>query len=951
MHWVFTFGNKKSSKRSRYGWHGPHAPIKVKEILGGKGAGLAEMTNIGIPVPPGFTISTRACVYYLKRKDYPRGLAKEIEKGINYIESVTGRRYGDPENPLLVSVRSGARVSMPGMMDTVLNLGLNDVTIEGLAKLTQNYQFALDSYRRFIQMFSDVVLELPIEEFEEILATEQKKFSGQNEEKEKPKGRSESTETVKEQTELELNDEALSRIVGKYKKRFSELTGYDFPQDPWEQLTKSIHAVFDSWNTERAQAYRKIYDIPEDWGTAVNVQAMVFGNMGGDSLTGVAFTRNPATGKKEFYGEYLNNAQGEDIVAGVRTPKPLEWLAQELPKINGQLENFLRILERSYQDVQDVEFTVERGRLWVLQTRRAKRTSQASVKAAVDMVREGLITPKDAVIRVTPQDVETLLHPVLDPTAKFSPLAKGIAASPGAISGEIVFTSERAIKLAEQGKRVILVRHQTSAEDVAGMAKSQGFLTATGGMTSHAAVVARGMGKPCVVGCEALELLKSERSHPQSVKVGNTVLKEGTVITIDGLTGQVILGAVPTINQTMSEEFQTILSWADVFRRLKVRANADTSVDAKTARDFGAQGIGLCRTEHMFFKPDRIETMQEMIIASDEAGRRKALAKLLPIQREDFKAIFKAMNGLPVTIRTLDPPLHEFLPKDDVAIKKLAQKLEKPIEEIKKVISQLHEANPMLGFRGCRLGIVYPEITEMQARAIFEAACEVKKEGVEVLPEVMIPLTGTVREFIVQKGLVDKIAQEVFAECDASVTYLCGTMIEIPRAAITADDIARQADFFSYGTNDLTQTVFGFSRDDAGKFLPYYIDKRILEADPFRTLDEEGVGVLIKLGVRLGRRVRPDLKIGICGEHGGDPKSIQFCHNQGLDYVSCSPFRVPAARLAAAQAAINEKPSRARRRSYKRLKKIQPPESGSHRRSIRRAKKQKRKSRSVKSTK
>jgi pyruvate,orthophosphate dikinase len=936
MHWVFTFGNKKSFKRSPYSWHGPHAPSKVKEILGGKGAGLAEMTNIGIPVPPGFTISTRACVYYLKRKDYPRGLSKEIEKGIQYIESVTGRKYGDPENPLLVSVRSGARVSMPGMMDTVLNLGLNDITIEGLAKLTQNYQFALDSYRRFIQMFSDVVLGLPIEEFEKILVAEKKKFAGQNDNKGKPEGRNDSRTLTQEQVEVEMNDESLSRIVGKYKKRFSELTGYDFPQDPWEQLTKSIHAVFDSWNTERAQAYRKIYDIPEDWGTAVNVQAMVFGNMGGDSLTGVAFTRNPANGKKEFYGEYLNNAQGEDIVAGIRTPKPLEWLAQELPKINGQLENFLRTLERSYQDVQDVEFTVERGRLWILQTRRAKRTSQASVKAAVDMVREGLITPKDAVIRVTSQDVETLLHPVLDPTAKFSPLAKGIAASPGAISGEIVFSSERAIKLAEQGKRVILVRHQTSAEDVAGMAKSQGFLTATGGMTSHAAVVARGMGKPCVVGCEALEIDYSTKR----LKVGDTVLKEGTIITIDGLTGRVILGAVPTINQAMSEEFQTILSWADVFRRLKVRANADTSVDAKTARDFGAQGIGLCRTEHMFFKPDRIETMQEMIIASDEAGRRKALAKLLPMQREDFQSIFKAMNGLPVTIRTLDPPLHEFLPKDDAAVKNLAQKLEKPIDEIKKVINQLHEANPMLGFRGCRLGIVYPEITEMQARAIFEAACEVKKEGVEVLPEVMIPLTGTVREFIVQKTLVNKIAQEVFNELETTISYLCGTMIEIPRAAITADDIARQADFFSYGTNDLTQTVFGFSRDDAGKFLPQYIDKRILATDPFRTLDEEGVGVLIKLGVRLGRRVKPDLKIGICGEHGGDPKSIQFCHNQGLDYVSCSPFRVPVARLAAAQAAINEKPSRARRGSYKRPKKTQP-----------RAKKQKRKRRSVKSTK
>jgi len=891
MHWVFTFGSKKTKNLSPVaGLAGRRlrTPAKIVEILGGKGAGLAEMTNIGIPVPPGFTISTSACIYYLKKKEYPRDLLKEIKNGIKFIESVTGRHYGIPDNPLLVSVRSGARVSMPGMMDTVLNLGLNDETVEGLAAQTQNRRFALDSYRRFIQMFSDVVLGLPMEEFEKILTQEKKRLAIT--------------------ADNELNEEALARIIGKYKK-LPETNPNLFrpvPQDPWEQLTMAINAVFESWNNERAKAYRKIYNIPEDWGTAVNVQAMVFGNMGEDSATGVAFTRNPANGKKEFYGEYLSNAQGEDIVAGIRTPKPLEWLASEMPKIYQQLENILKKLELHYKDIQDVEFTIERNRLWILQTRRAKRTALAAVRIAVDMVREGIITPKDAVLRVQASDVESLLHPILDPSAKYTPLAKGIPASPGATSGEIVLTSERAIKLTNEGKKVILVRHETSADDVSGMAKAQGFLTATGGMTSHAAVVARGMGKPCVVGCENLAI----DYQAKQVKIGDTVLKQGTIITIDGTTGNVILGAVPTINQTMSDEFKTLLAWADVFRRLKVRANADTPTDAKTARDFGAEGIGLCRTEHMFFGEERIWAMQEMIIAEDEAGRRKALAKLLPLQREDFKVLFRTMQGFPVTIRTLDPPLHEFLPRDETAILKLAQKLNKEPQAIKKIINQLHETNPMLGFRGCRLGIVYPEITEMQVRAIFEAACAVKKEGVEVLPEVMIPLTGTVKEFIVQKELVDKVAQEVFTEFGFTLPYACGTMIEIPRAALTADDIARYADFFSYGTNDLTQTVFGFSRDDAGKFLPHYLEKKILDADPFRVLDEEGVGVLIKLGVRLGRRVKPDLKIGICGEHGGEPKSIEFCHRQGLDYVSCSPFRVPIARLAAAQAALREKPSR-----------------------------------------
>ncbi|MEO0113847.1 MAG: pyruvate, phosphate dikinase [candidate division WOR-3 bacterium] len=883
MHWVFTFGKKNRTRSSGLARRF-RTPGKILEVLGGKGAGLAEMTNIGIPVPPGFTISTRACVYYLKKKEYPKGLLQEIEKGIEFIESVTGRRYGVAENPLLVSVRSGARVSMPGMMDTVLNIGLNDETVDGLAKQTQNRWFALDSYRRFIQMFSEVVLGLPNEEFEKILAQEKKRLGVSN--------------------DTELTEEALARIISRYKKLSAD--GRSVPQDPKEQLIMAINAVFESWNNERAKAYRRIYNIPEDWGTAVNVQAMVFGNMGEDSATGVAFTRNPADGRKEFYGEYLTNAQGEDIVSGVRTPKPLEWLAQEMPEIYRQLETILERLEAHYRDVQDVEFTIERNRLWILQTRRAKRTPLAAIRIAVDMVREGIITPKDAVLRVSAADVEALLHPILDPSYKFTPLAKGIPASPGATSGEIVFTAEETIKLTNEGRRVILVRQQTSAEDVGGMARAQGFLTATGGMTSHAAVVARGMGKPCVVGCESLII--DERN--KQMRVGDTVLKQGTVVTIDGTTGNVILGAAPTINQTLSDEFKTLLSWADVFRRLKIRANADTPTDAKIARDFGAEGIGLCRTEHMFFGEGRIDAIQEMIVAEDETGRRKALAKLKPLQKEDFKALFKIMQGLPVTIRTLDPPLHEFLPKDEAAIEKLAKRLGKEPKTIKEIVSQLSEVNPMLGFRGCRLGIVFPEITEMQVRAIFEAACEVKKEGFEVLPEVMIPLIGTVREFVVQRELVDRVAQEVFQEFGFTLPYACGTMIELPRAAITADDIARKADFFSYGTNDLTQMVFGFSRDDAGKFLPHYLEKKILDADPFRILDEDGVGVLIKLGVRLGRRVKPDLKIGICGEHGGEPKSIEFCHHQGLDYVSCSPFRVPVARLAAAQAALQEKPKR-----------------------------------------
>jgi len=774
-------------------------------------------------------------------------------------------------------------------MDTVLNLGLNDATVEALGRLTKNQRFALDSYRRFIQMFADVVLGTGDEEFEKILGAERKKAGAK--------------------TDADLDAVALSRIVGRYKEKVKELTGKEFPQSPESQLWMAIEAVLKSWNNPRAVEYRRIYHIPAEWGTAVNIQAMVFGNLGDASATGVAFTRDPGTGESKVYGEYLNNAQGEDIVAGIRTPKPVEWLEAEQPEVYRQLMDHMTRLERHYRDMQDIEFTVENGRLWVLQCRSGKRTPRAAVRIAYDMAQANLITKREAVLRVNPDDVNALLHPGIDPAAKYEAIAKGIAASPGAAKGEIVLSSSRAVELAGAGRHVILVRHQTSADDVAGMARADGFLTAAGGKSSHAAVVARGMGKPCVVGCDALRVDYENKR----ISVGGHDLVEGDIITINGTTGEVILGKVAMVESAFSSEFNAILQWADKYRRLGIRTNADTPTDATKAREFGAQGIGLCRTEHMFFAADRIGAMQEMILAEDEPGRRKALAKLLSMQRNDFVQIFKVMDGFPVTIRTLDPPLHEFLPKDDAAVEKLAQRMGIKVEQVKQTMHRLHEENPMLGFRGCRLGITYPEITEMQARAIFEAACQVKQEGVKVMPEVMIPLVSVVTELALQRQLVVRVAEEVFAKAGVRVDYLVGTMIEVPRAALTADDVARQADFFSFGTNDLTQMTFGFSRDDAGKFLPTYEKLGILGANPFETLDTEGVGSLVRLCVRLGRRAKPSLKIGICGEHGGDPDSIAFCHQVGMNYVSCSPYRVPVARLAAARAALREEQALQRR--------------------------------------
>ncbi len=878
MRFVYRFGSGQAD-----------GSAQDRDLLGGKGANLAEMTNIGLPVPPGFTITTRACVYYMRHKTLPKVLRGEVRRGIAYIESVVGRQFGNVAAPLLLSVRSGARASMPGMMDTVLNLGLNDSTVTGLAQLTRNERFALDSYRRFIQMFADVVLGTGDEEFERILTAERKRAGAK--------------------TDADLDATALGRVVQRYKEKVKELTGKEFPQSAETQLWMAIEAVLKSWNNPRAVEYRRIYHIPDDWGTAVNVQAMVFGNLGDASATGVAFTRDPATGENRIYGEYLNNAQGEDIVAGIRTPKPIEWLESEQPQAYRQLLEHMAKLERHYRDMQDIEFTIENGRLWILQCRSGKRTPRAAVRIAYEMAQANLITRREAVLRINPDDVNALLHPSIDPNAKYEPAAKGIAASPGAAQGEIVLFSERAVELASAGRHVILVRHQTSADDVAGMARADGFLTATGGKSSHAAVVARGMGKPCVVGCEAVHVDYENRR----VTIGSHNLVEGDIITINGTTGEVIIGKVPMTESVFSDEFTAILSWADKYRRLGIRTNADTPTDAKRAREFGAQGIGLCRTEHMFFAADRIGAMQEMILAADEAGRRRALAKLLSMQRNDFAQIFREMDGYPVTIRTLDPPLHEFLPKDEAAIEKLAERMGIKAEQVKQTIHRLHEENPMLGFRGCRLGITYPEITEMQARAIFEAACLVKQEGIKVLPEVMIPLVSTVAELALQRQLVVRVAEEVFAKAGVRVDYQVGTMIEVPRAALTADEVAREADFFSFGTNDLTQMTFGFSRDDAGKFLPTYEKLGILPANPFETIDADGVGSLIRLCIRLGRRTKPGLKIGICGEHGGDPESVAFCHQVGVNYVSCSPYRVPVARLAAARAALREEQATGRR--------------------------------------
>lgn len=873
---------------------------QMKDLLGGKGANLHEMTRLGIAVPPGFTISTEACVYFFKTNQIPPELPEQVSQAMKKLEDTTGKRFGDPHNPLLVSVRSGARVSMPGMMDTVLNLGLNEETAKGLAELSGDDRFAYDSYRRFVQMFGDVVLGVDKEKFEEALENKKKQLGVSQ--------------------DFELPSSALKELVAEYKEICQKETGAPFPEDPKEQLWMAIKAVFNSWNNPRATEYRKINKIPDTWGTAVNVQTMVFGNLGFDCATGVAFTRDPSTGQKEVYGEYLPNAQGEDVVAGIRTPKPLKELGTEMPNAYKQLLDIFERLERHYHDMMDLEFTIERGKVYMLQARVGKRTPKAAVKIAVDMAKEGLIDEETAVLRLKPEQVEKLLHPMIDPDFEGKPVTYGLPASPGAASGKIVFDSDLAAELAESGENVILVRHETSPDDIRGMARAQGILTSRGGMTSHAAVVARGMGKPCIVGAEEITVDYTS----QTISVNNQVVKAGDIITIDGTTGAVYVGEVPTVPPEIFPEFDELLKWADKFRKLGVRANADKPEDAKKAREFGAEGIGLARTEHMFFEGNRIKIMQSMILSGDPEERRKWLQKLLPFQREDFKGLFKAMDGFPVTIRTLDPPLHEFLPKEEELLEELGQLYvkvntqsnEKDIADLKtkieeketmlKRVRELKELNPMLGHRGCRLGITHPEITEMQARAIFEAACEVKNEGVKVKPEIMIPLVSTVKELENQVKIVHKVAKEVFSEYGFEIEYSVGTMIELPRAALTADQIASVAEFFSFGTNDLTQTTFGFSRDDIGKFLPRYIEMGILKDDPFQTLDTDGVGQLVKIGIEKGRNTRPDLKVGICGEHGGDPASVEFCHKVGMNYVSCSPFRIPVARLAAAHSALKE---------------------------------------------
>ncbi|MFO7319841.1 MAG: pyruvate, phosphate dikinase [Bacillota bacterium] len=854
----------------------------MRNLLGGKGANLAEMTSLGIPVPPGFTITTEVCIeYYNNGKKWPEGLEEQVKEAIAKVEQAMGAEFGSVENPLLLSVRSGARVSMPGMMDTILNLGLNDQAVEGLAKRTNNPRFAYDSYRRFIQMYSDVVLGVDHSKFERLI----------DEMKEK-KG-------VKLDTELDADD--LKALVEQFKALVQQEVG-GFPEDPWEQLKGAINAVFDSWNNPRAIRYRKIHDIPHDWGTAVNVQSMVFGNLGETSGTGVAFTRDPATGEKVYYGEYLINAQGEDVVAGIRTPEPLAALEQQMPEVYRQLTDVFERLEKHYKDMQDVEFTIQEGKLYMLQTRSGKRTAQAAVKIAVDMVREGLIDEKTALLRVEPEQLDQLLHPTISEKARKSAtvLATGIAASPGAAVGRVVFTAADAEAWKERGEDVILVRLETSPEDIGGMDAAKGILTARGGKTSHAAVVARGMGKPCVTGAGEIKIDEENRQFT----VGQHTVKEGDWITLDGSTGEVFLGQLALEQPEVTGDFAQIMEWADKHRALKVRTNADTPHDAEVARNFGAEGIGLCRTEHMFFGEGRILAVREMILAQDSESRKRALDKLLPMQRGDFYGIFKAMEGYPVTIRLLDPPLHEFLPQDAEAQAQVAKELGVTVEEVRRRVQQLHEFNPMLGHRGVRLAITYPEIYEMQVRAIFEAATQLAKEGVKVIPEVMIPLVGTVRELEEIKASLVKVAEEVMSEAGVRVEYQFGTMIEVPRAALLADKIAQEAEFFSFGTNDLTQLTFGYSRDDAGHFLPAYLDKGILEKDPFQSLDQDGVGQLVQIGVERGRKTRPNLKVGICGEHGGDPASVKFCHRVGMDYVSCSPFRVPIARLAAAQANI-----------------------------------------------
>ena len=898
--YVYTFGDGKAE-----------GDASMKNLLGGKGANLAEMASIGLPVPAGFTITTEVCTaFYENKRKYPKGLEKQVENALAHVEKIMGAKFGSTKNPLLLSVRSGARVSMPGMMDTVLNLGLNDETLQGLIAKTGNERFAYDCYRRFVQMYGDVVLGLKpvnkddIDPFEEILHDKKEKLGAK--------------------FDNELSAEALRELVHEFKAAIKERTGHDFPEDPMEQLWGAVGSVFGSWMNDRAIAYRKLYDIPESWGTAVNVQSMVFGNMGEDCGTGVAFTRDPATGENVFYGEYLINAQGEDVVAGTRTPEPIARLEQDMPKVFEQLMKIRKTLERHYKEMQDIEFTVQNGKLWMLQTRNGKRTAFAAFKIAHDMVNEKLIKKDQALSRLDPNALNQLLRPIFDTTEKHAAiehgnlLAKGLNAGPGAASGKIVFNAEDAVAWKKKGEKVILVRIETSPEDIKGMDASEGILTARGGMTSHAALVARQMGKVCVAGCEALVIDYKART----MQVKGRTLREGDWLSIDGTTGEVISGQIKTkpseilqvlFEKTMQPEesetyriYADIMVWADKYRKLNIRTNADQPDQSANAVAFGAEGIGLCRTEHMFFGGDRIDAVREMILADDEAGRRVALAKLLPFQRQDFIGIFEVMNDLPVTIRTLDPPLHEFLPHSEREQADLAAKLGVPAEKIKAKVEALHEFNPMLGHRGCRLGVVYPEITEMQARAILEAACEVAKQGKKVLPEIMIPLVGHINELKLQAQIVRETAAKVFAEQGTKVDYMVGTMIELPRAAVVADQIAQEAEFFSYGTNDLTQTTFGLSRDDAGRFLPYYVEHEILPFDPFQTIDAEGVGELMRWGVKRGRETRPKLKVGICGEHGGDPTSVKLCHKLGLNYVSCSPFRVPIARLAAAQAALEE---------------------------------------------
>jgi len=880
----------------RFGGGASDGEAGNKELLGGKGANLAEMASIGLPVPPGFTISTEMCArYYADGESFPDSLREQVAEGLAHIEGLCGKRFGDPADPLLVSVRSGARVSMPGMMDTVLNLGLNDGTVRGLAEISGDARFAWDSYRRFIQMYSDVVLGLDHGAFEEALEIAKE-----------DKG-------VHLDTELEARD--WERLTARYKALVEEQLGRPFPEDVHEQLWGAVGAVFGSWQSDRAKTYRRLNSIPGDWGTAVNVQAMVFGNMGETSATGVAFTRNPSTGERAYYGEYLINAQGEDVVAGIRTPQYLTRSAREaagakaasmeesMPEVFAELARVFDLLERHYRDMQDIEFTVERGKLFMLQTRSGKRTAKAALRIAVDMAGEGLIGEEEAVLRVDPQALDQLLHPTLDPAAERRVVAKGLPASPGAASGAAVFDADSAEKRAGLGEKIILVRVETSPEDIHGMHAAQGILTARGGMTSHAAVVARGMGRPCVSGAGSISIDYNARL----MRVGAVEVREGETITIDGSSGEVMLGAVATVQPELVGDFGTIMLWADKVRRLGVRTNAETPLDCRTAREFGAEGIGLCRTEHMFFDSERIANVRQMIVAGDEAGRRSALAKLLPAQRADFEEIFRIMAPLPVTIRLLDPPLHEFLPHGESELAEVAQGAGVSVEALKRRVAELHEFNPMLGHRGCRLGITYPEIYEMQARAIFEAALAVAMEGEAPVPEIMVPLVATRAELKIIRDLIDRTAHAVFEEWRKRISYLIGTMIELPRAALRAADIAAEAEFFSFGTNDLTQTTLGVSRDDAGRFLTQYVEKGIFERDPFVSIDEEGVGELIALAAERGRGAKPGLKLGICGEHGGDPASIAFCEKVGLDYVSASPYRVPIARLAAAQAALRRR--------------------------------------------